>query len=212
MSRRQPTALSFVDAANLLTLAGLAAGVVCAVLAVQGLIAYAVVSLMVSGLCDLFDGFLARRMSRSDEQRRFGGHLDSVVDACSFGFAPVILMYCAGLESIPEIMLLVGFTCCAVWRLAYFDTIGLKTTGADRFYSGLPTTYVALVLPLAFIPGFFAVEWLRVALVIATVILAVAMVSSVPVRKPGGLSYIVFLIMAVGMVGMLIQFADRFSR
>ena len=206
---QHPNSLRFIDPANLLTLIALAAAVVCAVLAMKGLLAYAVVALMVAGLCDLFDGFVARRLKRSDDQREFGGHLDSVVDACSFGFAPVVLMYCAGLASVLETVLLVLFAVCAIWRLAYFETVGLQDGGARRYYSGLPTTYVAVVLPLAFVPGFFNAEWIRVSIVITACGLAVAMVSSVRIPKPGGLSYLVFLVLGVGLSGALIVFAPQ---
>ena len=115
---RQTNHRRLLDIANALTLAGLAAAVACSLLAINGLLAYAVVALMVSGLCDLFDGFVARKLNRTTEQRQFGGHLDSVVDACSFGFAPVVLMYASGLDSAVEIPLLILFAACAVWRLA----------------------------------------------------------------------------------------------
>ncbi len=51
-----------LDVPNALTLTGLAAAVACSLLAINGLLAYAVVALMVSGLCDLFDGFVARKL------------------------------------------------------------------------------------------------------------------------------------------------------
>lgn len=199
----------FFDLANLLTLIGLAAAVVCAILALKGLLAYAVVALMLSGLCDLFDGLVARRMKRDETQREFGGHLDTVVDACSFGFAPVVLMYSAGLTSLLHCLVLVLFVICTIWRLAYFETVGLQMEGSKRYYSGLPTTYVALVLPLAFVPGFFAHDWLSTSLTLAAVGLAVAMVSSISIRKPGGASYLFFFLLAVIVAGGFIWFADR---
>lgn len=199
----------FFDLANLLTLIGLSAAVVCAVLAMKGFVAYAVVALMISGLCDLFDGLVARRLNRDELQREFGGHLDTVVDACSFGFAPVVLMHSAGMTSIPHTAVLVTFVCCTVWRLAYFETVGLTSDGSTRYYSGLPTTYVALVLPLAFLPGFFDGDWLAISLTVAAVGLALAMVSSISIRKPGGVSYVFFLLLAVIMGVGFIWFADR---
>jgi len=201
-----------MDVANALTLTGLVAAVACCLLAMNGLLAYAVVALMLSGVCDLFDGFVARRLNRSSHQRRFGGHLDSVVDACSFGFAPVVLMYAAGLNSPAEILLLVFFATCAVWRLAYFDTVGLKADGRKRYFHGLPTTYVAVVLPLAFLAGFFGETWLRVSVGVAMVGLAVAMISTFPVRKPTGVYYLLFPICGVALTAVFVTFAGQFMQ
>ena len=201
-----------MDAANALTLAGLAAAVACSLLAMNGLLAYAVVALMVSGLCDLFDGVVARSLNRSDGRKNFGGHLDSLVDACSFGFAPLVLMYAAGLNHMLDVPLLLLFAACVVWRLAYFDTVGFQSAGARRYYTGLPTTYVALILPLVFLAGFGGNAWLRGSLGLATVGLALAMVSSLPIRKPSGICYWVFPILGLSLAGVFVMYADEFMR
>ncbi len=199
----------FIDLANLLTLVGLAASIVCAILAINGMVAYAVVALMVSGLCDLFDGLVARRMNRDQTQREFGGHLDTVVDACSFGFAPTILMHASGLTGVLHSGVLVVFVTSAVWRLAYFETVGLTAEGSKHYFSGLPTTYVALILPLAFLPGFVDRQWLSISLTVAAVGISAAMVSSIPIRKPSGASYLFFLLLALGVAAGFVWFADR---
>lgn len=199
-----------LDLANALTLTGLAAAIGCALLAINGQPAYAVVALMVSGLCDLFDGFVARRLDRSNMQCRFGGHLDSVVDACSFGFAPVVLMYASGLNGPLEIPLLILFVTCVVWRLAYFDTVGLLGEGRQRYFTGLPTTYVAMFLPLAFLAGFWSRAMLRGCAGAALVVLALAMISTIPVRKPGGVFYVLFPLSGIALAAVFVVFADRF--
>ena len=203
-----------LDVPNALTLTGLASAVACSLLAINGLLAYAVVALMVSGLCDLFDGFVARKLHRTTEQRQFGGHLDSVVDACSFGLAPVVLVYAAGLNSAVEVPLLIFFATCVVWRLAYFDTIGVRVEedGKKLFFSGLPTTYVAVVLPLAFLAGFCGEAWLRGSVGVAMVALALAMVSRFPIRKPVGVFYLLFPLAGLALMVVFITFADQFMQ
>jgi len=199
-----------LDLANALTLAGLVAAVACALLAIQGHLAYAVVALMVSGVCDLFDGVVARRLNRSPDQQNFGGRLDSIVDACSFGFAPVVLMYSAGLNGIVEVLLLLFFILCVVWRLAFFDMIGLQSVGKQRYFIGLPVTYVAMILPLAFLAGFWGMLWLRGCVAVAVVGLALAMVSTVRIRKPSGVFYLIFPASGLALAFVFIRFAERF--
>jgi CDP-diacylglycerol--serine O-phosphatidyltransferase len=202
----------FMDVANGLTLMGLAAAINCVLLAMNQLVAYAVISLMVSGLCDLFDGVLARRLSGNVAQRQFGARLDSIVDACSFGIAPVVLMYAAGLNHPVDVPLLLLFASAAVWRLAYFDTVGLVTEGNVRYFSGLPTTYVALFLPIVFLPGIVAPTWLRGTLLCGVAGLAFAMVSTVPIRKPSGVFYLLFPTIGLGLTTVFIVYADRFTQ
>lgn len=36
--------------------------------------------LIISGICDLFDGFIARKCKRTEEEKKFGVQLDSLVD------------------------------------------------------------------------------------------------------------------------------------
>jgi len=201
-----------LDLANALTLTGLVAAVACALLAIHGQLAFAVVALMVSGVCDLFDGVVARRLNRSPEQQSFGGRLDSIVDACSFGFAPVVLMYSAGLNGILEVLLLVFFILCVVWRLAFFDMIGLQSVGKQRYFIGLPVTYVAMILPLAFLAGFWGMLWLRGCVAVAVVGLALAMVSTYRIRKPSGVFYLLFPASGLALAFVFIQFAERFVR
>lgn len=194
----------FFDLANAITLISLLSAAGSIFLAMNERFAAANVALIIAGLCDLFDGFVARRLKRTEEQQRFGGRLDSLVDACSFGLAPAVLLYASGLKQPFDLPLLGIFTVCAIWRLAYFDTVGLESEGRVRYFIGLPTTYVALVLPLVFLTALIGTNVFFIAIRIAVVVLAAALVSSFRVRKPGGLAYGFFLLLAVAVVSILI--------
>lgn len=201
--------LRFFDGANAISLVALLAAATCCCLAIEQLPAYAVVALIVAGLCDLFDGLVARRLVRTEEQRVFGARLDSVVDACAFGFAPSLLLFAFGLNSPLDLSLLAMFLVAAVWRLAYFDTVGLETDGGARYYIGLPTTYVALILPLVFLLLFAGPLWFENGMRVAVVMLAAAMVSPVRIRKPGGIAYVGFLLLAIVVAGVLLGFGPQ---
>lgn len=205
----------FFDAANAISLLGLASAVAGILLAAHGRLAYAIAALIGSGLCDFLDGAAARALTRDDQQRRFGGNLDSAVDACCFGAAPTMLLYAAGLQSPVEIAVLIAFAAAAVWRLAYFDTVGFETTDTDdggRYYTGLPTTFVALVLPFALAAGFVGRNAMHVCAVVAAVGLTAAMVSTAKIPKPGGVWYIILTVAALALGGTFIALADQFPR
>ncbi len=200
----------YLDRANLVTLGGLVAGLGCALLAVSGRQSAAVGLLMMAGLCDLFDGYLARGTRRDATQKLFGARLDSLVEVCSFGFAPAVLLYAAGARSLPEVAILVFYLLCVAWRVALFDT--LVSDGdwdQGRFYVGLPCTYVALVLPAFFAVGAIAPRAmtprvLRFTLDAAATGLAFLMISRRRIPKPGGRWYIIFLLVAMGIAGALV--------
>lgn len=201
--------LRFFDLANAVSLLAVLAAAACCWLSISHLPAYGIIALMVAGIADLIDGQVARRLRRTEEQQRFGKSMDSLVDACSFGLAPIGLLYAIGLNQPLDLLLLGVFLCCAIWRLAYFDTVGMETTGSNRYFIGLPTTYVALVLPLVFLTGFAGTYWLWNSLRVATLLLALAMVSPLRCRKPGLIAYAFFAILAICVGSLLVWYAPQ---
>jgi CDP-diacylglycerol--serine O-phosphatidyltransferase len=200
----------FFDIANGLTLTALLAALGSVAFAVHGHVGYALVAMIISGLCDIFDGMLARRLSRSEVEQEFGGTLDSLVDGCAFGFAPSVLFYLAGMQSVPETILWALFPMCVVWRVTYFEVVGLQAMPANencegaasavdstRFYTGLPSTYAALLLPLASLLGFVDEHWFRWGVGLTALLLCWLMTSAIRVPKPPPLAYVAFVVMAI---------------
>jgi CDP-diacylglycerol---serine O-phosphatidyltransferase len=84
---------------------------------------------------DLLDGRIARMTNTTSE---FGGELDSLADAVSFGVAPALLVYAWGFSTVPRVGWLVAFlfVVCGVLRLARFNVQRNVVDG--RFFVGLP--------------------------------------------------------------------------
>jgi CDP-diacylglycerol--serine O-phosphatidyltransferase len=131
------------DAANLVTLAGLGLSLAAVALAAQGHPGPALGCLLWAGVCDLYDGVVARRLARTDLGRAFGAQLDTVVDMASFGVVPALLLRTLALRDAVDLPLLLVFVGAAAVRLAWFNA----TAGAPT--RGLPVTYVAWIVPLA---------------------------------------------------------------
>lgn len=144
--------LGFYDYTVILTYLSLLAAVSGIFLASQGSFTAAVLCLMVSGICDAFDGTVARtKKNRTDDEKSFGIQLDSLCDVVSFGVFPACLCYFWGMKSLPGIIILLLFSLCAVIRLAYFNVLEInrqKTeSGGNKVYRGLPVTSISMILP-----------------------------------------------------------------
>ncbi len=93
---------------------------------------------------DALDGTVAR-LSKSDSQ--FGGQLDSLCDAISFGVAPGFLLLCLGRldwgdeDIIRQVCRIIAFlyVVCAVMRLALFNVENLIETPTTKRFRGLPS-------------------------------------------------------------------------
>ena len=114
----------------------------------------AVICLMVSGLCDMFDGKIARTAKRTVDEKNFGIQIDSLCDLVCFGVLPAIIGYSVGMNGFGDMVILILFTLCALIRLAYFNVVEelrqKRTAENRRVYEGLPVTSVSLILPLLY--------------------------------------------------------------
>ena len=100
---------------------------------------------------DVLDGRIARWRQRHSA---LGRELDSLADVISFGVAPAVLAFAAGMQGNGDKAALVYFVCCGVSRLARYNvTAESLSAGADKvaYFEGTPIpTSVILTAILAF--------------------------------------------------------------
>ncbi len=148
--------IGFYDYTVILTYLSLVSAVVGMVLSARGSFTAAVCCLLLSGVCDAFDGIVARsKKNRTEDEKAFGIQIDSLCDAVSFGVFPAILCYHAGMDGIWGIAILVLFCLCGVIRLAFFNVLEAKRQqkegGVNKYYRGLPITSSSIILPLTWL-------------------------------------------------------------
>lgn len=69
-------------------------GMICAV---DGEFNTSIVCLLIAGICDAFDGTVARtKKDRTEDEKAFGIQLDSLCDVISFGVFPACLCHSMG--------------------------------------------------------------------------------------------------------------------
>ena len=147
-------------------------------LSFNGLYQWAFICLIMCGICDTFDGMVARsKKNRTDEEKRFGIQIDSLCDLVAFGVFPAILGYNVGLSSIGWLAIEIFYVLAAVIRLAYFnvkeETRQKETTEKRKYYQGLPVTTSSFILPMAYALRYviFQLDYLYGALMLITGIL-----------------------------------------
>lgn len=155
--------IGFYDYTVILTYLSLILGVLGMVLSSKGLFGVAVLCLLLCGICDAFDGTVARsKKNRTEDEKAFGIQIDSLCDAVSFGVAPALLCYHMGMDSVLGVGILTLYCLCGVIRLAYFNVLETKRqqteSGSGKTYRGLPITSSSIVLPIYYLLR-FVLSW-----------------------------------------------------
>ena len=92
--------------------------------AVNGHLHLGVMCLAISGLCDMFDGKIARtKKNRTEVEKRFGIQIDSLSDIVCFGVAPAVLCYCFGMRGVIGVAILMFYVLAGLIRLAWFNVM-----------------------------------------------------------------------------------------
>lgn len=200
-------------ASVVLTYLGLAFAVVGMVLAFLGHIPTAIMCLIIAGVCDMFDGTVARACKRSEHERKFGIQIDSLVDTVSFGVFPVILGICMGYTSKVNILIYVFFVLAAVIRLAYFNVMAEEKTLLSKkdkqkvtYYTGLPVTSAAIIIPFTYNLNIFLNQ--RVfdkAYPLVMLITAILFILNIKIKKPTGIWFVVCSILAAIEIAIILS-------
>lgn len=148
--------IGFYDYTVILTYMSLLSALCGMVLASRERFTAAILCLLISGVCDAFDGVVARsKKNRTEDEKAFGIQIDSLCDAVSFGIFPAVLCYFLGVDGLPGLVILFLYCLCAVIRLAFFNVLEgnrQKTEGGcNKTYRGLPVTSVSILLPLVWL-------------------------------------------------------------
>lgn len=142
--------------ANFVTLTGLAASVAACALAANGCTELAVCMFLVSGLCDMCDGRIARgACGRTRKEKVYGIQIDTVCDMVSFGVTPAVIAYCGGFNKWYDVAVYIVYTLCAAIRLAYFNTQAIEETEDlnMKSFTGVPVPFSCMVVPVLVIVG-----------------------------------------------------------
>jgi CDP-diacylglycerol--serine O-phosphatidyltransferase len=147
--------IGFYDYTVILTYASLASAIFGIFEASKGNLRLAVLCIIGSGLCDMFDGVVARsKKNRTQDQKNFGIQIDSLVDVIAFGVTPAAVFYFHGVNSALGVAILIFYVMCGVIRLGFFNVLETKRqsdpneSACAKEFRGMPITYSAALTPL----------------------------------------------------------------
>ena len=188
----------------LLTYLGLSSAVVGMVEAMKHDYKYALICLLICGVCDMFDGMIARTCkTRSEDAKSFGVQIDSLCDVICFGVFPVVIGYSLCPADWFTILCSVFFVLAAVIRLGFFNVQEINRVenneGKREYYLGLPVTASALIMPaVALVTSLNSVNWAYL-YPVCLALTGIANITRFRVKKPY-LAGIVFML----IIGALI--------
>ena len=178
---------------------GLAVFGIC--LAGSGAVLEAITCLMAAGVCDLFDGAVARKCNRNEAQKRFGIELDSLADVVGFLALPTAICISMGMRKWYHIAAFMVFCICGIARLAYFNAADADGEGPVKYYRGLPVTYTALIFPIAYLLKYVLADNIFMAVFTAIIVLiGIFNILNVKVVKPKGIAYVFFAVLFLVML------------
>ena len=175
----------------------------------------ALVCLAISGLCDMFDGKVARtKKDRTEAEKRFGIQIDSLADIVCFGVSPAILCYRMGMRGLTGVAILLFYVLAGLIRLAYFNVMEEKrqneTSENRKYYQGLPITSMSVILPLLFVVSLLFPEykWFVVLLHITMLAVGLLFILDFKFRKPTNRE-LVIIVAVVAVAVLLVLFYNE---
>ena len=182
-----------------LTYLGMLIGFTGIMFAMEGAYRQAIICLMTSGVCDMFDGTVASTKQRDMREKKFGIQIDSLSDLICFGALPALFTYHIGGKHYITFLASCFYLLCTLIRLAYFNVLEEERqeteTGKRKWYLGLPVTSAALILPLFFEAGGGVPSMAGTIFSALLMIMALAFILPIKIKKP-------YLVGKIGIIFM----------
>ena len=143
----------------------------------------AVLCMVVSGICDAFDGTVARMSKSTKMEKAYGVQLDSLSDVICFGVVPATITAAMSPSLITKVIC-AFYVLCGVIRLAYFNTLSVTEENKKGGFIGVPITTASIVYPIVYlILRYFNVELLKTVMPILLLVLGISFILKIHIPK-----------------------------
>ncbi len=194
--------------ANLVTYGGIIASLLAIIFSYKLNIKISFICFIVAGICDMLDGRFARLFKRTEEEKEIGIQMDSLADVLSFLVVPVVLSLGMGMDKWYNIVIYMTYVVCGITRLGYFNVFANDMKENNKtitVYSGLAVTYASLVFPMVYLLRYVVKENIfNIVFSCIMLIVSVLFMLNIKISKPGKIAYIVYIILAILVSGLII--------
>lgn len=192
------------------------------------------ICLFFSGLCDTFDGMVARtKKNRTDLEKGFGIQIDSLSDVVAFGILPpciavAIVRNSSSFHFLNKysemtvgqwfftaflVFIMLFYVLTAMIRLAYFNVTEEERQKVEKekrkYYEGLPVTISALIFPIVLVIQYITGVDLAMVYFAVLFLTGIAFVWRFKVVKPGTKGISGLLVIGVIEFALLLIFLIR---
>lgn len=174
---------------NILTFVGIMFAVLGISFCFKGKTDFAIIALILAGICDAIDGPVARRINK--EESKYGIQLDSLADIVASGVLPISICMSMGYTNYIDMVIYAIFIICGITRLSYYN---VNSKDEDCF-TGIPITSSTMVLPLLYI-----IIKNEIAFVAVIALLSIGFVLNIKIKKP---SLIIKIILSI--IGIIVS-------
>lgn len=162
----------------------------------------AMICLVITGICDLFDGKVARMCKRNKSEIEFGIQIDSLADMVGFVVFPTVIGLGLGLNNWYHILGYILLTLAGITRLGFFN---INTNGdiPVKHYSGLPVTSTSIIIPLIWlVSNKLDTNIYNIIYITSIYLIALLYISNIKVPKFKGIAYPI--IATIGIIGIIL--------
>lgn len=165
--------------------------------------------LLFCGLCDAFDGKVARtKKNRTELEKKFGIQIDSLSDLAAFGILPgcignAMIRVSPRLPELPRIKtqtklefevavvlfaIILVYILAALIRLAYYNVTEeerqKEESGCRKYYEGLPVTSASLLFPTVMLLQYILPTDITPIYFVVMLLMSIAFVAKIKIPKP----------------------------
>ncbi|MBU5255695.1 CDP-alcohol phosphatidyltransferase family protein [Tissierella praeacuta] len=211
---RRDEMIGFYDYTVILTYIGLMSSIFGMTQVIDGRFRTAILCLAISGLCDMFDGKVARtKKDRTSDQKLFGIQIDSLSDVVCFGVFPGMISYVLGVQGVLGGIIIAYYCVAAVIRLGFFNVLETnrqqQEEGANKFYFGLPVTSISIILPMVFLLDFLMPQGtIKYVLMVTLCIVGTLFITNFKLKKPTNKQLALMVIIVACAVINILLFSE----
>ena len=183
---------------------------------------YAFYGAIIAGVCDMFDGKVARKIpNRTEEEKNFGVEIDSLADIICSITIPVLTVFlwifCDYTNTLttPNIYMIIItalFIVAGIVRLAYFNVAMADNTKAIKVYTGVPVPASIIAFGLVWLINHFvgmSINTLQLIYMILVPLMGYLHICKIKVKKLTG-NWFYITVTLVAFISILLTILNRF--